>query len=321
MKTLLINVLTIIVLFLLPNVNFGQAPDLGAASSFAVFTATGAFNNTGTTSVVGDVGTNVGAFNAFPPGTVVGQIHVANSTSALAATDVLNAYAFMTSIPCGTTLGTPFGNGQVLYPDVYCTVAAAQLQGDLILDGGGNPNSIFIFKINGALTTAGFSSVTLTNGASLCNVYWQIGGQFDLNNGSVFRGTALVDGAINLWGNSSLFGRALSRAGAISLVDNSIRFRPDAAGAITGIVTVCQGQSSEIYTVSEIENAVSYIWTLPSGATGTTTTNSITVDFGISALSGNITVKGYNSCGGVGIPSNLGITVNPLPLSSAIYHQ
>jgi hypothetical protein len=294
MKTLLINVLTIIVLFLIPNVNFGQAPDLGVASSFALFTATGAFNNTGATYVIGDVGTNAGEFNAFPPGTVDGQIHVADGTSDLAATDVINAYDFMTAITCGTSLSTPFGNGQVLSPDVYCTVAAAQLQGNLILDGGGNPNSIFIFKINGALTTTGFSSVTLTNGASLCNIYWQIGGQFDLDDGSVFRGTAIVDGAINLLGNSSLLGRGLSRAGAISLVTN---------------------------VVPEIADAESYSWTLPSGTTGSSTTNSIDVDFSFSATSGNIAVSGYNSCGGNGPSSTLPITVNPLPLTSLIYHQ
>lgn len=321
MKTLIFNVLSIIFLFLLPNVNYGQAPDLGTASSFALFTATGAFNNTGETTVIGNVGTNVGAFNAFPPGTVDGQIHVANSTSALAATTVLNAYEFMTTITCGSPLSTPFGNGQELYPGVYCASTAAQLQGNLILNGNGNPNSIFILKINGALTTTGSSSVTLTNGASLCNVYWQIGGQFDLADGSAFRGTAIVDGAINLWGNSSLLGRGLSRSGAISLSNNIVRFRPAAATSIVGSTTVCQGQSAETYTVSEIPDAESYYWTLPSGATGISTTNSIDVEFSSSAVSGNIKVWGYNSCGGNGLSSTLSITVNPLPLTSAIYHQ
>lgn len=321
MKTLLINVLTVIVLFLLPKVNFGQAPDLGVASSFALFTATGAFNSTGSTSVIGDVGTNAGAFSAFPPGTVDGQIHVIDGTSALAAIAVQDAYDDMSAITCGTTLGTPFGNGQILSPDVYCTSGAAQLQGNLILDGGGDPNAVFIIKINGFLTTTSFSSVTLTNGASLCNVYWQIGGQFDLEDGSVFRGTVIVDGAIILKGNSSLLGRGLSRAGEISLSDNIVRFNPSAATVIAGTTTVCQGQTSETYTVAAIADAESYNWTLPSGATGTSTTNSIQVDFGISAVSGDITVSGYNSCGGNGPSSTLAITVNPLPLTSAIYHQ
>jgi hypothetical protein len=79
-----------------------------------------------------------------------------------------------------------------------------------------------------------------------------------------------------------------------------------------GNTTVCQGQSSVTYTVSTITNATSYIWTLPSGATGTSATNSISVDFGISATSGNISVKGNNSCGD-GVVSMLPITVNVTP--------
>ncbi len=66
-----------------------------------------------------------------------------------------------------------------------------------------------------------------------------------------------------------------------------------------------------------IPNATSCVWTLPDGATGTSTTNSITVDFGTSATSGNITVKGANSCGD-GAVSTLPITVNVKPTTPVI---
>lgn len=87
---------------------------------------------------------------------------------------------------------------------------------------------------------------------------------------------------------------------------------PAAAGTISGATTVCQGQSSVTYTVPAIPNATSYDWTIPSGATGTSTTNSITVDYGSSAVSGDIIVKGSNSCGN-GASSTLAIAVNPMP--------
>jgi len=64
-------------------------------------------------------------------------------------------------------------------------------------------------------------------------------------------------------------------------------------------------------------NATSYVWYLPTSATGTSTTNSITVNYGTSAVSGNIIVKGHNSCGD-GATSNLAITVNPLPQTPTI---
>ncbi len=92
--------------------------------------------------------------------------------------------------------------------------------------------------------------------------------------------------------------------------------QPAAAGTITGLSTVCQGQNSVVYTVPSIANATGYLWALPSGANIVTqNNNSITVNFGTSALSGNITVTGTNNCGN-GQASSLNITVNPLPGSS-----
>ena len=207
MKNLLNSILAI-ALFLIPTMHFGQSPDLGTTSSFVLFTAVGAFNNIGAATVVtGDVGTNVGAFNAFPPGTLVGNQHVADPVSAQAASDVDVAYMFMSTITCGTVIGTTMGSGQMLTPDVYCLGAASTINGDLILDGEGDPNALFIFKIDGALATTVNSRVILTGLASVCNVYWQVNGQVDLGENSEFRGTLLVNGAINLLDAASLDGR------------------------------------------------------------------------------------------------------------------
>lgn len=316
-------IITTFTLLFFPKVNFGQAPDLGTASSFALFTSAGAFTVTGSaTHVTGDVGTHIGVFSAFPPGTLVGQIHVANATSAQAATDVDAAYFDLLGRTCGTTLTSPLGNGQTLAPGVYCLTTVSILNGDLILDGGGDPNAIFIIKIDGAFTTGTSSNVILIDSADLCNVYWQIGGQFDLGDASVFRGTAIVDGAINLLGTSSLLGRGLSRAGAISLNSNIVTFLPAAAGTIVGTDVVCQGQSGVIYTIPAIDNATSYLWGLPAGATiiAGANTNSITVNFSLSAVSGNITVQGSNGCGTGTVSGNYYVTVNPLPITSLIWH-
>jgi len=223
MKKNILIVLTYVTLLLLfPNINFGQAPDLGSASGFALFTAAGAFSNAETTNITGNIGTNVGALTGFPPGIVLGQTHVADSVSAQAAIDVGVAYGYLSGITCDTVIGTTLGNGQVLTPNVYCMGAASTLNGNLILDGQGNPNALFIFKIDGALSTSISSNITLINSASLSNVYWQINGEFDLGDSSVFRGTVVVNGAINLLESSSLLGRGLSSAGAISLYNNIV---------------------------------------------------------------------------------------------------
>jgi len=309
-------ILTTIVLLLFQAISFGQAPPLGTASDFALFTVTGAFTTVGaTTHVTGDVGTNAGIFTGFPPGTLIGTIHVANTVSAQAAIDVTNAYNSLSAVTCGTVIGVTLGNGQILTPGVYCQGAASTLNGDLTFDGQGNPDALFIIKIGGAMATGNLSNVLLINSAQYCNVYWQINGQFDLGDGSVFRGNVFANGAINLYEASSVEGRVFSIAGAISMHNNNVNFLPATAGTITGTPTVCQGQSGVIYTVNPISNATGYVWVLPSGATVAAgdSTNSITVNFSNLSLSGNITVYGTNACGDGPISPNYSVTVNPLP--------
>ena len=92
---------------------------------------------------------------------------------------------------------------------------------------------------------------------------------------------------------------------------------PAAVGAINGNQLVCQGQSGETYTVAPVADASSYVWSLPPGVSGTSTTNSITVSYGPNASSGIISVKAMNTCG-EGSPASLPISVNPLPGSGGI---
>jgi hypothetical protein len=84
------------------------------------------------------------------------------------------------------------------------------------------------------------------------------------------------------------------------------------AGLITGSKTVCAGQDAVTYSIPVIANATSYIWTLPPGAIGSSTTNSITVNYSSNAVSGNITIKGTNSCS-TGASSSSPIIVNAKP--------
>jgi sugar lactone lactonase YvrE len=116
-------------------------------------------------------------------------------------------------------------------------------------------------------------------------------------------------------GNISVYGVNSCGNGTPSDLAVLIGSVPNAAGSIIGLTTVCQGQNNVIYTVPSIANTTSYIWTLPNGATGTSNTNSITINYGVSAVSGNIIVKGINSCGN-GLPFTLAITVNPTPSSA-----
>lgn len=91
----------------------------------------------------------------------------------------------------------------------------------------------------------------------------------------------------------------------------TVTILPANAGTITGPNQVCKGSNGIVYTVPLIANASNYNWSVPSGVTIVSggNTNSITVNFSQSAVSGNISVYGSNSCGD-GQSSNLFVTVN-----------
>jgi len=111
---------------------------------------------------------------------------------------------------------------------------------------------------------------------------------------------------------SGLYKVSATVNGCTSPVDSTvvvINQLPTNANIILGTTTVCQGQNSITYSVPAITYANSYVWSLPSGASGTSSTDSIIVNYGTSAVSGSITVKGNNSCGN-GTASTLAIVVN-----------
>lgn len=217
MRNTLLNVTILLLLVTVPKIHFAQAPVLGRASTFALFTGGGAFTNTGASVITGDIGTNVGALTGFPPGSITGVIHVADSVTALASTNLGTAYASLNSLTCDSTIGATMGNGQILTPKVYCITTLATISGNLTLNAQGNPNAIFVIKVNGALSTGTFTNILLINSANLNNVYWQVNGAFTLGDNSIFRGTLIANGALNLLPQSSILGRGLTTAGAISI--------------------------------------------------------------------------------------------------------
>jgi hypothetical protein len=90
---------------------------------------------------------------------------------------------------------------------------------------------------------------------------------------------------------------------------------PAPSGNIVGSASVCEGMNNVAYTVGPIQNAVSYVWTLPAGAflASGYGTNIITVNYSQNAVSGNMTVYGINNCGTGILSPEFHVTVNPIP--------
>ena len=80
----------------------------------------------------------------------------------------------------------------------------------------------------------------------------------------------------------------------ITLVESCIPITT--IGAISGPVGVCRGATNQVFTVATVPGASSYQWIIPNGATGSSTTNSITLDFSSTYNLGMIAVKAINGC-------------------------
>ncbi len=229
MKKLLLFSATALML-LLSNSSFGQTPNgtlnLGILTSFEAFSGAGAIANSGG-DVTGDVGSHLGIISGFlPPYT--GNTYNANATTIQARYDLLRLFIHLNSkfvdFPnalnpvSGPAHAAAFGGGETIVPGVYSIGSAGSLTGALTLDGGGNPNAVFVIKMNGAFTVAAGATVSLTNGAKSSNVFWVVSGAISVAAGSNVKGTLFSKvGAVGLGANVILEGRMLSMAGAITM--------------------------------------------------------------------------------------------------------
>lgn len=175
---------------------------------------------------------------------IVGPTIVITTAADLAATALSIQLA---ALPSTGTLGAVLGNGQTVTPGVYDIVTPAAIQGILTLNGGGNPNALFVIRVAGALTSVAASQVQLVNGAQAKNVFWVSQGATALGANTVFRGTALaVNGAAGIGNASTLNGRLLSTNGAVT-TDTNVVTNP---GATTTAVILGVLETFALFTAS-----------------------------------------------------------------------
>ncbi|MDD4150325.1 MAG: ice-binding family protein, partial [Bacteroidales bacterium] len=227
------NLVIAFALLLISGFTFGQtAPNLGIASDFVLFTTVGAVSNTGISQITGNVGTNNGAVTGF--GNVNGVMtYTGDALSSQCATDLLIAYGELNSETPTFFPSNSLGGGSTLVSGVYFINEATTLNGLLSLDAGGDPNAVFIFQIEGPLSTGANSKVELVNGALACNVFWKVEGLVDMASGTSMKGTIIANNAaINMNTGDTLEGRALSIAGAVTL-DGVMAYTPVGCGSPT----------------------------------------------------------------------------------------
>lgn len=255
MKTNLHLGITIVTLLTFPAISFSQAPPLGTAANFVLFSTNGAVGNSGISQLTGNVGTNSGLATGF--GNVNGNMHESDLVSAQCAADLLIAYNQLNNTIPTFFPASLFGNGQVLIPGVYSVSSAATLNLDLTLNAQNDPNAVFIFQIQGPFSTNADAKVILINGAMACNVFWKIEGLVSMASGTTMRGTVIANNAaIVMNANDTLEGRALSTAGAIT-IDGTMAYTPIGCGspALTGPPFPLLA-SAECYSLFSADGAV-----------------------------------------------------------------
>jgi hypothetical protein len=203
--------------------------------------------------------------------------------------------------PTGCMAGTPTVYAVAVEP---VPAAAGTITGTAAVCGGATGISYSVAPIAGATAYVW----DLPDGAVITNGEWT-------NVITVDFATDASSGNITVYGNNVCGNGALSPAFAVTVTP-----LPDDAGIIAGPAAVCIGDAGVAYSVGVVNHATGYTWTLPAGATIATgaNTNAITVDFGASAVSGDITVTGTNSCGNGGTSPAFAVAVNPVPPAPAI---
>lgn len=155
----------------------GDDDFLGTAEDYAIIASdTITETDTNLTEVTGDVGLDPGSVVELLVTQVDGVIHISDTASNTADTDLNTAYVIVANTAATDVVGTVN-----LAAQVTPYLAGVYFSGsDLLLDGTitlfGAADDVFIFQAStGSLTVLSDSVVLITGEVQACNVYWQVG--------------------------------------------------------------------------------------------------------------------------------------------------
>lgn len=251
-----------------------SAQTIGAAQSFAVVGGTAVTAAGAGTTITGDVGVSPGTSITGIPGAAVVVppfgTHANDAAANAAQAAATSLYAALVGTAGAVPLPMELG-GTTVAPGVYSFGSTANIAAGttLTLSGSGT----YVFQVGSAITANALSQVILTNGASACDVYWQITSAATLN-GIAFAGNVVAQAGISLGPGAQVTGRVLATAaGPVTMAGaNSVGGcsapPPPVCPAITLAPTSLPGGSVGVaysQTITASGGAAPYVFGLDAG--------------------------------------------------------
>ena len=227
-----------------------DAVNLRTAAAFAALAQV--VSSTGTTVLNGDLGVQAStAVTGFPPGVVNGGSHLGDPAATVARADLVAAVdAGSTHEPSDEIHGNLAD--RAFHRGVHHQATGMALDGTVILDAKGDPESVFIFRTDADLDIGPGSSIVLANGAQAANVYWIVAGVIRAGAGGSLSGSMLARGAIALAAHTVLTGRVLS-LDTVTLTSNTVTRPGFTAPVVEDLVEATAATPSVAHTVTIIQ--------------------------------------------------------------------
>ncbi len=174
--------------------------------------------------------------------------------------------------------------------------------------------------ITGPATNCTGTAATYSTEPGMIAYSWNVSAGGQIVSGQA---TSIVSVAWNTPGSQSIgviySNGAGCNAPAPALLNLTVSALPEPAGVISGATAVCAGTQGVVYSVAPVSNATSYLWTIPSGAViaAGEGTPSVTVNFSVSAFTGDFYVRGTNFCSSGALSPAFPVSSNP-PLTGQV---
>ncbi|NVO18465.1 MAG: T9SS type A sorting domain-containing protein [Bacteroidetes bacterium] len=290
------------------------------------------YTNANSCSALAPVSFPVTVLSVPPPaGTITGPTSVCQGATGVQFTvpAIPNATGYVWTLPVGATIATGANTNTITVNFSYTAVSGVITVYGTNQYGNGGPSPNF------AITVLPSPVPTITGDNDLCqssdyyyystepgmtNYVWNI----SPNSGTI----TWVTGSNQVmifwnspgahWVSVSYTNGSGCTAGTPTVYNVTVHPLPGAAGTISGNAHVCAGTNGVTYSIASVTNATSYTWTVPNGATiaSGATSNTITVNFSSTAVSGNIIVTPVNACGNGPASAPFAVTIDPVPAAA-----